>query len=147
MDPEERAELDGWHDFKGTSDCEVVIALYNKYGPQFLSKLRGEFAVILYDAKRQHVILARDRFGIKPLFWTISENRLIVCSEAKGLLPLGWKPEWDIKSLLDDGWVYDERTLFKGVRKVPGFPERLCAAYANPSYLGQSCFLHYLHFL
>lgn len=120
MTAEERQaeRLDTWHTFKGDSDCELVIPLYKKYGPRFLSRLRGEFALVLYDARRQHLYLARDRFGIKPLFWTIEAGRLLVSSEAKGLLSYGWQPKWDVKSLLDDGWMHDERTLFKNVRKV-----------------------------
>ncbi|KAF2202473.1 glutamine-hydrolyzing asparagine synthase [Delitschia confertaspora ATCC 74209] len=118
MSDEDRAALEPWHTFKGHSDCEVIIPLYLKYGVSFLSKLRGEFALVLYDSRRQLVIAARDRFGIKPLFWTVAEGRLLISSEAKGFLPLGWKPEWDVKSLLDDGWVYGERTIFKGVRKI-----------------------------
>ncbi|VUC21724.1 unnamed protein product, partial [Clonostachys rosea] len=117
MSEQELKELEGWHEFKGHSDCEVVIPLYLKYGEQFLSKLCGEFSLVLYDAKKQHVIMARDRYGINPLFWTICENRLLISSEAKGFLPLGWKPEWDVKSLMDDGWRYGERTLFKHVFK------------------------------
>lgn len=107
--------------FKGRSDCEIVIALYKYYGLSFLSKLRGEFALCLYDAKKQLFIAGRDRYGIKPLFWTIQDGRLLVAAEAKAFLALGWKPEWDVRSILDAGWNHDERTLFKGVAKIrPG---------------------------
>jgi asparagine synthase (glutamine-hydrolysing) len=87
----------------------------------FLSKLRGEFAFCLYDARRQTrqlFIAARDRYGVKPPFWTIQDKRLLVASEAKAFLALGWKPEWDVRSLIEDGWFHDERTIFKGVYKV-----------------------------
>jgi asparagine synthase (glutamine-hydrolysing) len=113
-----RAGLGGLYSFKGNSDCENVIALYLHYGVHFLSKLRGEFALCLYDARRQLFIAARDRYGVKPLFWTIQEKRLLVASEAKAFLPFGWKPEWDVRSLIEDGWLHDERTIFKGVNKV-----------------------------
>lgn len=118
-DEEHDAEkLDDYHEFKGGSDAEVVIPLYQKYGIDFLSKLRGEFALILYDSKRQLCVAARDRYGIKPLFWTVLRNRLLLSSEAKGFLPLGWQPEWDVRSLIEEGWLHDQRTIFKGVRKV-----------------------------
>jgi asparagine synthase (glutamine-hydrolysing) len=117
-----RAELGGLYSFKGNSDCENVIALYLHYGIHFLSKLRGEFALCLYDARRQLFIAARDRYGVKPLFWTIQDKRLLVASEAKAFLPFGWKPEWDIRSLMEDGWLHDERTIFKGVNKVCCLP-------------------------
>jgi asparagine synthase (glutamine-hydrolysing) len=104
--------------FKGHSDCEVVVALYKYYGLSFLSELRGEFALCLYDEARELFIAARDRYGIKPLFWTVVDGRLLVASEMKAFLPLGWKPEWDVRSLFDAGLVADTRTTFKGVQKV-----------------------------
>ena len=72
----------------------------------------------LYDAKRQLFVTARDRYGIKPLFWTFVNDKLLVAAEAKAFLPLGWKPEWDVRSVVEDGWLHDERSLFKGVNKV-----------------------------
>ncbi|KAF2090147.1 asparagine synthase [Saccharata proteae CBS 121410] len=107
--------------FKGRSDCEIVIALYKYYGLSFLSRLRGEFALCLWDARSQLFVAARDRYGIKPLFWTRVNGRLLVAAEAKAFLNLGWEPEWDVKSLVDAGWNHDERTLFRGVEKLrPG---------------------------
>ncbi|KAF2650047.1 asparagine synthetase [Lophiostoma macrostomum CBS 122681] len=118
-----RASLQGKTDykFKGRSDCEVVVALYKYYGLSFLSKLRGEFALCIYDARTQLFIAARDRYGIKPMFYTQTNGRLLLAAEAKAFLPLGWEPEWDVGSLKDAGWNHDVRTLFKGVGKVrPG---------------------------
>jgi asparagine synthase (glutamine-hydrolysing) len=114
----EDEKLEDFHQFNGRSDSEVVIPLYQKYGINFLSKLRGEFALVLYDSERQLLVAARDRYGIKPLFWTMVYNRLLVSSEAKAFLPLGWKAEWDVRSLIEEGWLHDERTIFKGVRKA-----------------------------
>ncbi|KAL9084487.1 MAG: hypothetical protein Q9159_005183 [Coniocarpon cinnabarinum] len=105
------------YQFKGRSDCEIVVALYRLHGLSFLSHLRGEFALCLYDSKTQSFIAARDRYGIKPLFYTFVNGRLLIAAEAKAFLALGWKPEWDVKSLLDGGWNYDQRTLFQGVYK------------------------------
>lgn len=106
--------------FRGRSDSELAIALYKYYGLNFLHHLRGEFACVIFDESQQLLIAARDRYGIKPLFWTIQEGRLLIAAEIKAFLPLGWKPEWDVKSLLDAGWNHDERTLFKGIAKVCG---------------------------
>lgn len=107
--------------FRGRCDSELVIALYETYGMSFLSKLRGEFALCLYDSSKQYFVAARDRYGIKPLFWTVIGSRLLISAEAKGFLPLGWKPEWDVKSIKESGWNHDQRTLFKNVNKVrPG---------------------------
>lgn len=104
--------------FRGGSDSEIVVALYEYYGVSFLSKLRGEFALCIYDSKKQLFLAARDRSGVKPLFWTIHDGRLLLASEAKALLPFDWLPEWDVRSIIDLGWFTEERTIFKGLRKV-----------------------------
>ncbi|KAL8687600.1 MAG: hypothetical protein Q9224_005104, partial [Gallowayella concinna] len=117
---DEMIKLSGYS-FQGSSDSEIVVALYEYYGLSFLSSLRGEFALSIYDSKKQLFLAARDRSGIKPLFWTIHDDTLLLASEAKALLPFGWHPEWDVRSIIDKGWLTEERTIFKGLRKVrPG---------------------------
>lgn len=113
--------------FQGRSDSELALALYRYYGISFLSYLRGEFAICLYDGRSKTFVVARDRYGIKPILWmrdrkgTGSGGRLLVASEAKAFLPLGWEPEWDVRSILDGGFHHDERTMFKGVTALrPG---------------------------
>ncbi|KAI0386919.1 asparagine synthase [Hypomontagnella monticulosa] len=110
--------------FGGHSDSELVLALYKIYGaPAMFEHLRGEFAFVLYDSREgsKRVIACRDRFGIKPLVWTITGNRLLLGAEAKSFLGMGWQPEWDVNAIADSGWMMDERTLFRGVKKVlPG---------------------------
>ena len=66
--------------FQGRSDCEVVLALYKYYGLSFVSHLRGEFAICLYDSDREIFIAVRDRYGIKPLFWTVLDGELLVAA-------------------------------------------------------------------
>ena len=115
-----REDLD--YEFTSRSDSELIIPLYLQYGSYFLTKLRGEFSLVLYDSRSKTLLAARDRYGIKPLFWTVVDGKLLIASEAKTFLPLGWKPEWDVPSILEDGWLNDERTLFRGVRKIrPGY--------------------------
>ena len=104
--------------FRGSSDCEVVLALYKYYGISFLSRLRGEFSICLYDSKRQLFIAIRDRYGIKPLFWTVQDGRLLVAAEMKAFLPLGWAPEWHVRSIADAAFDIGAGTIFKGVQKV-----------------------------
>ncbi|KAL8669181.1 MAG: hypothetical protein Q9168_006216 [Polycauliona sp. 1 TL-2023] len=117
---QEMIELSGYT-FQGGSDSEIVVALYEYYGVSFLSSLRGEFALSIYDSKKQIFLAARDRSGVKPLFWTIHDGTLLLASEAKALLPFGWLPEWDVRSIIDKGWLTEERTIFKGLRKIrPG---------------------------
>ncbi|KAK4160396.1 putative asparagine synthetase [Cladorrhinum sp. PSN259] len=112
------------YQFRGESDSELVVSLYKIHGaPGLFKHLRGEFAFVLYDSRegQKKVIAARDRFGIKPLVWTVADGRLLVASETKAFLPLGWKPEWDVEAIVSAGWMLDERTLFKRVNKVlPG---------------------------
>ncbi|KAK6833326.1 asparagine synthase [Apiospora arundinis] len=126
------------YQFRGHSDSEVVVALYRRYGaPEFLRHMRGEFSLVLYDDRTGDVIAAKDRFGIKPLFWTISgdggvdgcdgdkshpEKELWIAAEMKAFLPLGWKPEWDVKAIAMDTWSLRADTTFKGVKRVePGW--------------------------
>ena len=115
-------EKSGSYKFQSGSDSELLIALYERDGINCFSYLRGEFSFVLYDSQKQLILAATDRFGIKPLFWTVLNKEgadyLLIASEAKAFLPLGWKPEWDVRSIVEDGWLHDERTLFRGIRKV-----------------------------
>ena len=104
--------------FQGTSDCELVLALYKCYGLSFLSRLRGEFSLCLFDSKENVFIAVRDRYGIKPLFWTIIDGELQVGAEIKAFLPLGWKPEWDILAISTGKYQMGSKTIFKDVEKV-----------------------------
>ncbi|KAI9172815.1 Amidase chry2 [Paramyrothecium foliicola] len=114
------------HDYKFTSqsDSELVIALYKIFGsPGLFEHLRGEFAFVLFDERKEsrRVIAARDRFGIKPLFYTVVGNTFLFASEAKAFLPMGWEPEWNVEAIATQGWMVDDRTVFQNVKKVmPG---------------------------
>lgn len=77
-------KLEG-HKFFTKSDSEIAIGLYRKYGLDFVKHLRGEFAFSLYDDNEKRLILGRDRFGIKPLFYHISEDAVFYGSEIKSL--------------------------------------------------------------
>jgi hypothetical protein len=108
--------------FKGKSDSEVAVALYQRYGaPRFLEHCRGEFAMVIYDDRSGEVWALRDRMGIKPLFWTIVGNELLIASEMKAFLPVGWKPEWDVESIALGRTEHGRWTLFKDVYRVGEF--------------------------
>ncbi|MEV1081979.1 asparagine synthase (glutamine-hydrolyzing) [Streptomyces sp. NPDC050211] len=67
------------------SDCEVLLYLYRRHGMDFLRDVRGMFAVVLWDRARRRLVLARDRFGIKPLYYHQNDERIVLSSEIKGL--------------------------------------------------------------
>lgn len=131
-DPDDSLRASLAHDhgyaFSGHSDSELAVALYEAHRGEgdvagFLTRLRGEFALVVHDERDGRVVAARDRFGIKPLFWTVvgddEQRRLLIAAEAKAFLAMGWEPEWDVGGIVEAGWAMDERTVFKGVRKVP----------------------------
>ena len=74
--------------FRSTSDAEVVIALYRRHGPDFVTYLRGMFGLALWDAPGQMLVLARDRLGKKPLYIYEDERRLVFASEIKAVLAI-----------------------------------------------------------
>ncbi|KAF7297591.1 Asparagine synthetase domain-containing protein [Mycena kentingensis (nom. inval.)] len=127
-----RAEMQAQgYTFKTQSDSELVVQLYKRDGTNMVRHLRGEFAFVLYDAKRRVVFAVRDRFGVKPLYYTVYEGAVMFGSEMKALLGLGWKPEWDIDAIVHCGDLGDERTMFRGVEKIPAGYFALCRASGN----------------
>lgn len=77
------------YSFKSESDCEILLPMYEKYGLEMFGKLDAEYALVIYDAKKDSVIAARDPIGIRPLFYGYSkENEIIFASEAKNLVGL-----------------------------------------------------------
>jgi len=73
------------HRFYTTSDTEVVLHLYEEDGPDCLAQLNGQFAMAIWDAKKKELFLARDRFGIRPLYYTIADNTMVFGSEIKSI--------------------------------------------------------------
>ncbi len=111
--------------FKSTTDTEVVLRLYQAYGFQeMISRLNGMFAIVLYDANQQKLFLARDRFGIKPLYLFENSNYFTFSSEIKSFTAL---PELKLQldeNGLDEYVLFRNRindTLFKGIQNLtPG---------------------------
>ena len=84
------------HSFRTESDTEVVLKLYMEYGESFLERLRGIFALALYDKRggpeKAKLVLARDQFGIKPLLYTQINGGIVFASELKAMLASGLMP-------------------------------------------------------
>ncbi len=110
--------------FRSESDTEVILAAWRQWGPDGLAKLNGMFALALYDAPTDSLFLARDRLGVKPLFYAeLSDGALIFASELKGLLVhplLRRTPSAQaIEDYLAYGYVPDDASIVEGVRKLP----------------------------
>ena len=118
-----RADLEKLgHRFKTQSDSEIVIHLYKQYGTQCLHHLRGEFSFILWDQANETLFAARDRFGIKPLYYHSSPELLALGSEMKALFPLGIAADWDpeVAYQLHSAFLFlPSRTLFNKIYQVP----------------------------
>jgi asparagine synthase (glutamine-hydrolysing) len=122
---EVRQELEAkGHIFRTESDTEVILAAWRQWGPGCLSHLNGMFALALYDAAEDMLFLARDRLGVKPLFFAeISDGALIFASELKGLLAHPLLRRTPSPQAIDDylafGYVPDDASIVAGVRKLP----------------------------
>lgn len=142
----EQLRNDTGYIFKGKSDCEIVIALYQLHGTSFIKHLRGEFALCLYDSRTKTLLAARDRYGVKPLFYAQLDGSLLVAAEVKAFAPLGLRAEWDVQALTDRGYAHDQRTIFNGVSKVSQSMRALCTQVLI-STKGQARSLLYLQCL
>lgn len=113
------------HTFKTKTDTEVIVHLYEELGPECLEKLRGMFAFAIWDEKTKTLFLARDRVGIKPLYYCLTDHSLLFASEIKAILadPAVQRqiaPEM-IDRFLTFLYVPGEETLLKGISKLaPG---------------------------
>ena len=111
------------HRFRSTCDAEVVLHGYEEWGLGVLERLSGMFAFGLWDQREQELLLARDRFGIKPLYYFASADRLLFASEAKGLLAHPCVPREVDWSALCDYLVYryvpSPKCIWKGLAKLP----------------------------
>jgi asparagine synthase (glutamine-hydrolysing) len=112
------------HRFRTGSDTEIIVHLYEEYGEDFVSHLRGEFAIALLDQRNEALYLIRDRFGIKPLFYSRLNDSLVFGSEIKAILRHGKvRARLDHVSLFHmlQGLLLPEATCFENIQTVePG---------------------------
>jgi len=88
--PELKKELiSNGYGFRTGTDTEVILTLFQAYGMDALEKLNGMFAFAIYDRIKNELVIARDRFGVKPLYYAETDGRFLFCSEIKGILASG----------------------------------------------------------
>ena len=115
-------EAKGYH-FRTRSDTETIIYGYEEWGEDFVQKLRGMFAIGLWDARNRKLLLIRDRIGKKPLYYYLGKDRILFASEMKALLIDKSIPrEIDLTALdsyLSFGYVPSPLSIFKAIKKLP----------------------------
>jgi asparagine synthase (glutamine-hydrolysing) len=122
--PELRRELESkGHRFLSHSDTEAVLYLYREYGAASVERLNGMFAFAIWDAERHELFVARDHFGVKPLYYCHQGKRFAFASEAKAIFELpDISPRVNLQALdqyLTFLWIPDPLTLFEGIQKLP----------------------------
>src|SRR6476661_9825335 len=111
------------HTFSTHSDTEVLVHLYEELGPDFVARLRGMFAIAVWDSRESRLLLARDRFGIKPLYYRVAGGWVSFASELKALLRQpGFSREIDpeaLEAFLAFNSIPAPMTIFSEARKLP----------------------------
>jgi asparagine synthase (glutamine-hydrolysing) len=121
-----RAQLEAHgHRFRTRSDTEAIVHAYEAWGDACVDRFRGMFAFAVWDAPRRRLLLARDRLGIKPLYWAIARERLLFGSEIKAILESRLLParanDARLPELLATRYISGRETLFQGIWKLlPG---------------------------
>lgn len=119
-----RQELQAFgHVFRTRSDTEVVVHGYEQWGHDVFSRLDGMFGIAIWDTRRRVLVMGRDRFGEKPLFYCVDQGRLLFASELKSLLQVpGFEPDIApeaVRGYVCFGYVPSPGSIFQGVNKLP----------------------------
>ena len=117
-----RKELEERHKFSTNSDTEVIVHLYEELGPRCLEKLNGMFAFAIWNEKTGELFLARDRVGVKPLYYCQSGDNFLFASEIKAILEFGAERALDPEALIDYltlSYVLGDKTFFRDIRQLP----------------------------
>ncbi len=144
-----RAELQalGETDWRSTSDTEVILKAYRRFSERCLERIHGMFAFAIWDAGRERLLLARDRLGIKPLYYHYDAGRLIFASELRAILASGMVaavPSVDaVDSYLELGAVQEPLTMIEGVRSLGAGAFAIVTAkgFAEQSYWNLTSFV------
>lgn len=111
------------HHYRTTSDTETLLHAYEEYGDSFVTRLNGEFAFVIYDQRAGSCLIARDRLGIRPLYYAVDRGRTYFASEIKALLGIpGFSPSVNAGAFdqyLSLRYSSGEQTMLDGVRRLP----------------------------
>ena len=105
--------------FSTESDSEIALHLYQQHGMQAMQQLRGEFAIVIVDERERVMIAVRDRFGVKPLYYSVVNGEVFFASEIKALLALGVPARWNLEGVYGGFGQSHELTPFAGISTVP----------------------------
>jgi len=109
------------HQLRTRSDSEIALHLYEDLGAHCLQRLRGEFALLIWDGVNRTLFAARDRFGIKPLFYAFQQETFYFASEVKALFAAGLERRWNSEAVYSSFGlgVHQSSTLFNGIYQLP----------------------------
>jgi asparagine synthase (glutamine-hydrolysing) len=130
------------HRFATRADTEVLVHAYEQWGDDMLHHLVGMFAFALWDERRRRLLVARDRFGKKPLYYSQHGDELVFGSEIKALLAAGVPVDLDDAALEDYlalRYVPAPRTLFRGVRQLPAGHKMVVSDDGGACTMARSC--------
>src|SRR3954469_17984284 len=109
-------------DFKTSSDTEVILEAYARYGPNFIQKLNGMFAMAIYDREKKELFVCRDRIGIKPFYYFWDGENFAFASELKALTALSFIPlKLDLNAVyhfLHVGFIPAPQSIYKSIKKL-----------------------------
>jgi asparagine synthase (glutamine-hydrolysing) len=119
-----RADLEArGHRFTTSSDTEVIVHLYEEYGPQCFEKMNGQWGIAIWDTEKRRLLLARDRLGVRPLFYTQAGNTLLFASEIKAILSDSRVTAEIDPAIVDQIFRFwtplSPNTVFRGIRELP----------------------------
>ena len=121
---EKRQRLIDKHKFVfGNNDAEFCLHAYEEWGAEFVNRLNGSFIIVICDFRKEEVVIINDRYGLRPLYIALNNNRLLFSSEAKGILQDGaFKRELNEEAVADFfafGKMFGNKTFFKGIEVLP----------------------------
>ena len=113
------------HRYRTQSDTETIVHAYEEWGDECVHRFRGMFAFAIWDVPKRRLLLARDRLGVKPLYWTTAGDRLLFGSEIKAIVESGYVPvranEKALPELLTTRYLSSDETMFEGIQRLmPG---------------------------